>query len=63
MKRDVEGNGRGLTCRYSNAICPGGLRETTNLIRTTALGAVIWKGDRPTLKWENCHHEPDVHMC
>ena len=63
MKRDVEGNSRGLTCRYSNAIYPGGLRETTSPIRTAALGAVIRKGDRRTLKLENYHHERDVHLC
>jgi len=53
MERGIEGSGLGLPWRYSIAICPGGLRETTDPIRTASLGAVIWNGDRPTLKWEN----------
>ena len=53
MESGVEGSGRGLTWRYSTDICSEGLRETTNPIRTDSLGALIWNGNRPTLKWEN----------
>ena len=63
MERGTEGSGRGLTWRYSFAICPEGLGETTNPVRTVSHGTVIWNGDRPTLEWENWHHEGDVNFC
>jgi len=53
MERVTEGSGRGLTWRYSIAICPEGLGENKNPVRMASHRAVIWNGDRPTVEWEN----------